>query len=408
MRTQRLISAALLWILIALGLASCGDDQPDEEEASLLPDPPEAVAVIVGGHANMPALADPDEAAALRDGHDTAPTVMELIDGEPGKIIDETMVAEGRVIAIAGGGTPAKVYDETYHTEARNPGGFTVEHAEESRELARALVTTRATGRKVLIIVDSLLSTVEPLNNAAGLLNADTPKVITYLRDTAQIPDLTDIEVWAVGVAATADPQPQLSLQDNAKVEHMWTALFNAAHAASVTIVGAATHTDAPPGELPPVTVISNEIPCEEPPTNTITFSFTADELGFKPDEPVLLNENAAAARLTDTIAFVRANPTAKIHLIGTTSSWGTETGRLNLSKARAETIKALLLRAGIPGERITTEGVGTHFETFRPDRDAAGNLIEDIARLNRRVLVEVTQTQASDEWQGGRCARSD
>ncbi len=48
--------------------------------------------------------------------------------------------------------------------------------------------------------------------------------------------------------------------------------------------------------------------------------------------------------------------------LTGTTSSAGTPEGQVDLSGARASVVADLLVRAGVPPERIETRGAGSAF----------------------------------------------
>jgi OOP family OmpA-OmpF porin len=56
----------------------------------------------------------------------------------------------------------------------------------------------------------------------------------------------------------------------------------------------------------------------------------------------------------------------------------------------RAETVKRLLVDLGVPDQRISTRGVGTHHRQHVDDLDDEGNLVPEAAVKNRAVFVSV------------------
>ena len=77
---------------------------------------------------------------------------------------------------------------------------------------------------------------------------------------------------------------------------------------------------------------------------------------------------------------MVKSHPTLPpIRVEGHTDSVGAAEFNRHLSRARAESVRAYLMRKGIAGQRLTSEGYG-------PDRPIAANVNAKGRAQNRRV----------------------
>lgn len=56
---------------------------------------------------------------------------------------------------------------------------------------------------------------------------------------------------------------------------------------------------------------------------------------------------------------WLKAEPARKITLVGHTDNSGTLDGNITLSRRRAESVRAYLIRAGVPADRVGAEGAG-------------------------------------------------
>jgi len=91
---------------------------------------------------------------------------------------------------------------------------------------------------------------------------------------------------------------------------------------------------------------------------------------------------DAEAQREIDKIAeALKANPQAKINIIGHTDAVGSETDNMKLSTNRAESVRQALINLGIAGERMTTLGKG---------ESELLNSVDPKAAENRRVEIKV------------------
>lgn len=85
---------------------------------------------------------------------------------------------------------------------------------------------------------------------------------------------------------------------------------------------------------------------------------------------------------LTEMVKLMKANPGLRVEIQGHTDSVGDRAYNQELSKRRAETVKAYLALYGIDVSRMTVRGFG-------PDRPVAENDTEEGRALNRRVELK-------------------
>jgi outer membrane protein OmpA-like peptidoglycan-associated protein len=98
-----------------------------------------------------------------------------------------------------------------------------------------------------------------------------------------------------------------------------------------------------------------------------------------------------AAAKLAEVAGVLtKQDPESKIAVQGYTDSQGTESSNLELSRRRAEAVRAYLVSHGIAPDRITAEGYG-------PARPVADNASPEGRADNRRVEIVVTPSHARE-----------
>jgi OOP family OmpA-OmpF porin len=82
---------------------------------------------------------------------------------------------------------------------------------------------------------------------------------------------------------------------------------------------------------------------------------------------------------LRATAASLLAQPATRIEVAGYTDDTGSRAVNERLSRARAESVRAFLVSAGVPGDRLTARGYG-------PAEPIASNATAEGRALNRRV----------------------
>jgi outer membrane protein OmpA-like peptidoglycan-associated protein len=87
---------------------------------------------------------------------------------------------------------------------------------------------------------------------------------------------------------------------------------------------------------------------------------------------------------------YLNEHPEVQATIVGHTDNVGDATANLNLSKARAETVKKVLLSFGVDGARVQAVGKG------ESQPRTTNDTVEGRA-LNRRVEVQLTNTETTE-----------
>jgi OOP family OmpA-OmpF porin len=345
------------------------------------------LAVAVGGRAGSPQPAWPAQLDAPlakitgAAGSKTDGVTFVRVDGKP---------AVGCVMAYdtdaANGG--AKAYDAQAFTAAVGHEAATLRaDTGQADPLAALSLASAAAGRGgTVVLMDSGLQTVAPLNFAAAdLLDADISPVVAQLRTAGELPALSGQTVILDGIGYTAAPQPPLDEDQRDHLIELWRQIATAAGAARVQVI-LTPNTGAAAAGLPAVSLV--RVP---PPGNVLIGcdrqSVLSDDgaVGFRPGSTAFRDRAAAGPVLGRIAGWLRRTPTARAALTGSIAHYPPDRPG-GLSLARAQAIRAALVRLGAGPGQITAAGVG--WGPF-PDRSAGPNPVSD--PLNRRVVLELT-----------------
>jgi outer membrane protein OmpA-like peptidoglycan-associated protein/uncharacterized membrane protein YeaQ/YmgE (transglycosylase-associated protein family) len=111
--------------------------------------------------------------------------------------------------------------------------------------------------------------------------------------------------------------------------------------------------------------------------------AFAFDGLDFDNATIRVLPETETA--VTSLTALLRAFPTVTLRIEGYTDATGDPAADQNRSLAQAEALKALLVKAGVPGNRITTAGFGS-------EKPVATNDTPEGRAKNRRIELSLSK----------------
>ncbi len=103
----------------------------------------------------------------------------------------------------------------------------------------------------------------------------------------------------------------------------------------------------------------------------------------FAPGKAVLRADAQTKAKLRALVAFVQANPGAKVRIEGHTDNRGDPQANLSLSQQRADAVRNALRAAGVPAGRLRAVGLGA-------EQPAASNATAQGRTRNQRVDVVV------------------
>ncbi|GAA0216796.1 OmpA family protein [Saccharothrix mutabilis subsp. mutabilis] len=240
-----------------------------------------------------------------------------------------------------------------------------------------------------LVLVDSGLATAGAVSfREAGMWGANPGEVADFLAAQRLLPALTGRSVLLVGLGGTADPQPALNEDLRGRVGRLWEAVVKKAGAACAGVLAVASRRDAFPTTVP-VTVVA--LPEEPKPVPCGTTKLEdSGSVGFVPDTADL-RDPAAADRTLQALAGVVAGGAQRVTLVGNTAGGGPAAGHVELSTRRAEAVKSILVRLGVPADRIATRGDGNSGPYHENDLGPDGVLIPAAAARNRSVVVELS-----------------
>lgn len=371
----------------AVTLAACGSPTPVAD--TTLPggcDVAGPVVVAAGGRANMP-----------------APSVQPLA-----RYLESAAKAGSEVTVVDTGGTPQTHGSVSFQATAANEVAAQEQRRAAAQQLSSGLATTvaasegaaplealdiaarhihSASDAGTIVLMDSGLQTQGILDyTQKGMLRAEPTDLVDGVQQSGQLPDLSGVRVFVLGLGDTAAPQEPLDTASRGVLVEHWSALLSAAGAACVG-VDQQPLTGASPAVAPAVPTVS--VPDVAPLVPSTKVVLTADSVAFVSDSAQLRDPELAKKKL-GSIAAGLVTSGQSVLLTGTTATDGTEAGRLELSRLRAETVKATLVDLGVPAERIATKGVGTHHPEHVDDIGADGRLIPAKAARNRTVILEV------------------
>lgn len=100
------------------------------------------------------------------------------------------------------------------------------------------------------------------------------------------------------------------------------------------------------------------------------------DKIDFMHDSETALAGNSME-QLDNITAILKNYPDVRIRIGGFADKTGTRAVNYEISKKRAEYIKSILVKDGIPADRISTEGFGKEFATVPADATAAQRAVD-------------------------------
>jgi outer membrane protein OmpA-like peptidoglycan-associated protein len=370
----RRLAAAVCSLALAAGLAGCSDT----------PEPTGGLAIVVGARSNMPPPSLAGTAVEAREDALISQAFLSVVvaDGEPFQMNDA-----GVLIARDENGVVQK-QDRDRNRQAIDAMLAEARAETPETDLLSALDLaargiSSAPGDHTVVVLDSGLSTVDPLDfRTPGLLDADPAELAESLMAAGELPDLTGIDVVFQGLGDTAAPQEKLRRPQRTNLVAIWQAIVLAA--GGTPEVEESPLSGVPDASLPLVSPVGLEdgMACSG---DTVILS--GGDVAFQPDTADF-KEPAAASAVIEPIARQLLSGQVTALLTGTTADVDDKAGQVELSEKRAQAVVDLLVGLGVPKERLSAVGLGSDFDGYVLDYDAAGNLIPEAAALNRKVMV--------------------
>ncbi|WP_075014678.1 OmpA family protein [Geodermatophilus obscurus] len=374
---RRLLTVAVSAALVA-GLTGCGSDDVAE--------PTGGVAFVVGARSNMPAPQLDGGALEVLDAavDDQSRVSITVADGEP------SLVEPGAIdLLIEGATSQARDASRVENRQLVLDGLVSARAEDKETDLLGALdeavrSISSAPGPHTVVVVDSGLSTAGALDfRARDVLSADPKALADQLAADDELPDLKGSTVVFQGLGDTFSPQMPLGRPQRQDLIDIWAAIAERAGAADVVVEESRLL-------VPPVGVLPKVTPVEVPDGAACTVTLTSDLVRFKPDSAEFL-DRAATLEVLAPLAAQLTQPGVSATLTGTTARVGDMAGQVELSLSRAEAVRSLLTdEFESPSDAMAAIGLGSDFPEYVEDHGPDGELDEDKAAQNRRVVVQL------------------
>lgn len=401
MKTNRIKTIIIMLAAVAMAamLTGCGRKE----------DSPISLVIIGGGNRNIPVLSSNCEVmhGSMYDAAYTHGNITMLnCDGSP-QVFFQTSIPESEVKGLSE--NKKKRIAEDRVTQLQQAYSSVEPKVPEVNTLkaitmaARSLAGSSET--KVLLINDGGIPTSGYLNFTNGIMDAEPEAIVDALKGMQALPDLTGVKCIWIGLGDTIAPQEELSERQKANLKAIWEEILYAAGADSVIFDGSYStnmaYENAPavttiPAEDESMYVQTSKKVSDTKPIETVILD--SARLQFIGDQAVFTDENQAESVLKSTAQTLISHPSNHVYVIGTTAgSSGNSSYTMNLSQARADVVKDKLVSMGVPESQMTAKGLGSTDPYHEYDLDANGNMIEEIAKRNRKtIIMDVNSAEAA------------
>lgn len=384
MMMKKFLTALTICLLLAL-LTGCGAKEPEESVA---------VCFILGAHSNFPVVnvsqlyTDVYDAcysygsasavavsgsSQVAVNYDISPPSTR-IDADKRRQLAETNTATVlQALQTVSAGTP----------EVDTLGAIT---------LGRDLLVKKDASQKVLVIVDSMLSTASSLLDFSSnlLIEQDPKEIVAQLEQRHAIPDLSGVEVRVMGLGQVCGDQPPLTADYSYRLQEIWTAILQASGCLALEFDPTPLGGTAPEGlpHVSTVPVVADALSFSETTALPEVIRFDEAAVKFIGDSAEFSEPDQARETLLPIATVLQDAPEMEVVLAGMTASVGDD--GVALSLARAEAVKSVLVEAGADPARIICVGLGRAADNSLRvyDLDENGHLVEEYAKRNRAVFL--------------------
>lgn len=269
-------------------------------------------------------------------------------------------------------------------------------------------------GKKILVIMDSCVSTTGALDLTQGYLeNLNVDETISMLDSNKEIPDFSNVdEIVPYGIGDVSSPQKELGNVARSNLISLWEGIFAAGGCEASTCKSTvfSAEESGTNAEMPSVSTISVKENIGDQQydgeTSSEPLSFSASDIVEIPESTVAFIQDTADFQDVDSskatlepLAKTLKSEDAKCVLIGMTATSGEADSAKTLSRQRAEAVSGILQQLGVSKEQIICIGTGYDSTPFHvQDIDENGNLDESLAVRNRCVLAVCVENKIAAE----------
>lgn len=386
MKKKNLVSLMIMMVALVLILTGCG---LNSSESSV------AVSLVLGNHEYFPKINLRAESVYQKI-YDAAYSYGDcsivVVDGNPYVAASYNITKPDANIDNAKRKQISKQNAEQIIADGSNACAKTSEIDTLSAIVASsALLKSSSAEVKEMLVYDSGLSTCGLIDfYSEQLINVEPSLIVERLSELHALPELNGIKIVWTGLGEVCDEQDELSSTYKYNLKNIWKEIIVAA-GGEVEFIDVPLSATPKAAELPScktIPIIQDTL--ELSGSNAKPIKFDEETIKFLGDQAIFADEEAAQTALQPIADYLRSNANKKILIAGTTASSGSEEGCYNLSLARSNACKSVLVNMGVKEKQITTIGLGRSQDCFLrvKDTNKQGFLIEELARLNRAVFV--------------------
>lgn len=234
----------------------------------------------------------------------------------------------------------------------------------------RTLSSLDGYDNKTIVVIGTGLSTTGVLDFKNNLISADPGTIVGLLADKREIPNFDGITVYWQQMGDVAAPQQALTSAQRDALQQIYGGIVEAGGGTFVyndiianPVNEGNSYPVVTPVELPEDTPISFEPEILDTEDSQDVFTepvvLTEEQVTFIGDKAEYLHPEEAESVLKP-IAEYLINNDVTILLCGTTAGDNNSAYTLELSQARAETVKQTLVNLGVDPDRIIAVGLGS------------------------------------------------
>ncbi len=283
-----------------------------------------------------------------------------------------------------------------------------VDYLEALRLAVRSMASLEGYDSKTIVVIGTGLSTTGVLDFQNNLISAEPATVVELLKEKSEIPDFSGMTVYWQQMGDVAAPQASLTAAQRNKLQQIYGGIVEAGGGTFVynNIIANPVNADTSypavtPVELPADTPISFEPEILDTEDNEYVFIepvvLTEEQVTFIGDKAEYLHPEEAESVLKPIAEYLIDNDVT-ILLCGTTAGDTNSAYTMELSQARAETVKQTLVDLGVYPEHIIAVGLGStdpwHVYGI-PTSDKA-------ASCNRKTVLLDASSQTAQEILAG------
>lgn len=393
-RYCKIVTSLVMILMVISVLVGCGED---EQQSTV------CIGIVPGVHMNskVPSLNDADIQKGLNEAcRSYGRVIITRCDGKPEVVFktDIPRAKEGlssnKLQSIAKGQV-SELMAWISTVQAETPEVDTLQAIRITAMEMKAAEQTEDQMVMEMWILDTGLSTTGYMDFTRGILDASPQAVVSELERLKALPDLNGIRVYWRCFAQSAAPQEALSRSQISRLEEIWEAVLYASGAESVDIDETGETGEIYTG-LPPVSTVEAESSTMDVTISTMILDET--KIQFIGDSDEFVDRKRAEEAVRPVAEQLMDHPGSRVLIVGTTGGGVSGEFCQELSERRALAVKKLLMELGVSAEQIDCIGMGAQDPWHVEDMDASGNLIEEKAAKNRKVVVMDVNSPDAEE----------